>query len=208
LTEIIPFLTAGFIFGLAAGMSPGPLLAVVISETLRHNRIEGIKVAITPLLTDLPIILFTFFILSRLANSNIALGIIAISGAIFLCYIGYECIRTKGIEINFQTLRPRSIKKGIIVNALSPHPYIFWLTVGTPTAIKAYQTSIPSLIIFVIAFYGLLVGSKIGIAIIVDKSRHFLSNKAYVWTMRTTGLILLGFAIYFFRDGLTHFGIM
>jgi len=83
MNDTIPFLTAGIIFGLTAGMSPGPLLTLVITETLKHNKSEGIKVAIAPLLTDIPIIVVTLFVLSKLANSDIALGIIAILGDYF-----------------------------------------------------------------------------------------------------------------------------
>ena len=46
----------GVVFGLAAGLMPGPLLALVIQQTLRHGPGEGIKVAAAPLLTDLPIV--------------------------------------------------------------------------------------------------------------------------------------------------------
>lgn len=53
--EIFTFLISGIIFGLSAGISPGPLLALVISETLKFGRKEGIKVAIAPLITDIPI---------------------------------------------------------------------------------------------------------------------------------------------------------
>ena len=33
----LPFLLSGLLFGLVAGMSPGPLLTLVISETLRRD---------------------------------------------------------------------------------------------------------------------------------------------------------------------------
>jgi threonine/homoserine/homoserine lactone efflux protein len=34
---MIEFLSAGMLLGLAAGFAPGPLLVLVISETLKHN---------------------------------------------------------------------------------------------------------------------------------------------------------------------------
>lgn len=56
---MIEFLSAGTLLGLAAGFAPGPLLVLVISETLRHNIKAGIKVSIAPLITDVPIILIS-----------------------------------------------------------------------------------------------------------------------------------------------------
>jgi len=60
--------------GLSAGFSPGPLLALVVSQTLQYGTMEGIKVAIAPLLTDCPIILVSLFVLARVANSPAVLG--------------------------------------------------------------------------------------------------------------------------------------
>lgn len=208
MTELFPFLSAGIVFGLAAGMSPGPLFALVISETLRHNKSEGVKVAVSPLLTDLPIILATVFVLSNLANSNLALGVIAMLGGIFVFYLGYESIRSQGLELDVEKHKPQSLKKGIIINALSPHPYLFWLTIGTPTLLKAYNTSILAAVLFISGFYLCLVGSKVGIALVVDKSRNFLKQKIYVWIMRILGIMLLGFAVVFLKDGLEFLGVI
>ena len=206
--DIIHFLTLGIVFGLAAGISPGPLFALVISETLRHGKREGIKVALVPLLTDIPIVILTLFVLSKLSNSDIALGIIAILGGGFVCYLAYESIRIKGLEIDIQEQKPQSIRKGIFANILNPHPYIFWLTIGATSMQNALHAGITALVAFIVAFYVLLVGSKIGVALIVDKSRDFLKNKAYIWIMRILGLVLLGFADFFIRDGLEFLGYL
>jgi len=206
--DTIHFLTLGIVFGLAAGISPGPLFALVISETLRHGKREGIKVALVPLLTDIPIVILTLFVLSKLSNSDTALGIIAILGGGFVGYLAYESIKIKGLEIDIQEQKPQSIRKGIFANILNPHPYIFWLTIGATSMQNALQASITALVAFIVAFYVLLVGSKIGVALIIDKSRDFLKNKAYIWIMRILGLVLLGFAVFFIKDGLEFLGYL
>jgi len=60
---MLNFLGIGLILGLSAGFAPGPLLTLVISETLQHDLKAGVKVALAPIITDLPIIIFTLFIL-------------------------------------------------------------------------------------------------------------------------------------------------
>ena len=85
--ESLQFLISGILFGLIAGMSPGPLLTLVISETIRHNRKAGILIAAAPLLTDIPIILVSVLIISKLPNSNLVLGILSIMGALFIAYL-------------------------------------------------------------------------------------------------------------------------
>jgi len=93
--DIIGFLVLGAFLGLAAGISPGPLLAITISETLQHGKWEGIKVAISPLITGLPIVLSVLFILSHLTSSNFVIGIIAFFGASYLIYSGMESLKIK-----------------------------------------------------------------------------------------------------------------
>jgi threonine/homoserine/homoserine lactone efflux protein len=184
------------------------LLTLVISETLRHNRAEGIKIAIAPLITDIPIVLLTLFILSRMASFDTILGIISILGGLFIAYLGYDSLRSKGLAVDIQNLKPKSIRKGIIVNILSPHPYIFWLMVGAPIILRAYRASPPAAIAFMTAFYVMLIGSKVSIAFLVDRSRAFLKNKAFLWTIRILGLVLLIFALLLVREGLVYLGII
>ena len=57
---MLQILAMGTFLGLAAGFAPGPLLTLVISETLQHDIKSGVKVALAPIITDLPIIFFTF----------------------------------------------------------------------------------------------------------------------------------------------------
>jgi threonine/homoserine/homoserine lactone efflux protein len=49
---MLSFLTTGTILGLSAGFAPGPLLALVVSETLQHDMKAGVKVALAPILQN------------------------------------------------------------------------------------------------------------------------------------------------------------
>jgi threonine/homoserine/homoserine lactone efflux protein len=205
---MINFLTIGTILGLSAGFAPGPLLALVISETLQHDIQSGVKVALAPIITDLPIIILTLFILAKLSNFHNILGIISLIGGFFILFMGYESIRTKGVELNLQETKPKSLTKGILANALSPHPYLFWFSVGAPTMTKAMRQNIIAPLAFIGSFYALLVGSKILLAILVGKSKSFLGGNVYIYTMRVLGLILCVLAFALFRDGLKLLGII
>lgn len=199
---MINFLTIGTILGLSAGFAPGPLLTLVISETLQHDIQSGVKVALAPIITDLPIIILTLFILAKLSNFHSILGMISLIGGFFILFMGYESIRTKGVELNLQETKPKSLTKGILANALNPHPYLFWFSVGAPTMIKAMRQNIISPLAFIGSFYAFLVGSKILLAILVGKSKSFLVGNVYIYTMRFLGLVLSVLAFVLFRDGL------
>jgi len=158
---MIGFLTTGTILGLSAGIAPGPLLARVISETLRHGMKAGVKVALAPVISDLPIAALTLYVLAKLSAFNVILGTISFLGGFVLLYMGYESLVTKGVNLSLQGLNPEFFKKGILVNILNPHPYLFWVSIGWPATMKAWEQRAFAAVAFIGSFYGLLVGSKV-----------------------------------------------
>jgi len=200
------FLSAGLLLGLSAGLSPGPLLALVIAQSARHGFREGMKVAFSPLITDLPIVLVTTVVLARLARSQVALGVISLAGAGFVFYLAYESLRTARLDLADGEAAPRSLRKGATVNALNPHPYLFWLTVGVPTMLKGWADSRLAAVGFILGFYICLIGSKVIVALLVSRARGWLAGRPYVYLMRGLGCLLLAFALILLRDGLSLLG--
>ncbi|WP_232507994.1 LysE family translocator [Desulfobacula toluolica] len=199
---MIHYLTIGMILGLSAGLTPGPLLTVVISETILHDIGAGIKVALAPLITDAPIIVLTVFVLSRLSGFQGILGVISLIGGALVMTMGIRGIKAGGVAIDIRNTRPRSLIKGILVNVLSPHPYLFWLSVGAPTMIRATADhNVFAGAAFVLSFFGLLVGSKIALAVLVGKSKAVLTGKSYVYAMKFFGCLMCGLSIFLFKDG-------
>ena len=121
----------------------------------------------------------------------------------FIGYLAYESIIFKGAKVSVENVKPMSFKKGIITNVLSPHPYIFWFSVGGTIVFDAYKVNLFAPIIFVASFYICLVGSKVLVAVITEKSRAFLTSQAYIWTTRALGIILLFFAIRFLMSAVS-----
>jgi len=206
--DLIEFLALGSFLGLAAGTSPGPLLAVTISETLQHGKWEGIKVAISPLITDLPIILSILYILSHLTNYNSIIGVIAFFGASYLIYSGVESLKIKKDRIELSVEKNDALKKGIIVNFGNPHPYLFWISIGGPIIFKSMNTHISATILFILGFYSFLVGSKVGITLIVEKSKSFINSKYYFSIIRILGIAQIVFGLTFIKMGLESLNLI
>lgn len=199
--EILQYIGAGLLLGSIAGISPGPLLALVINQSLKFGKAEGVKVAFTPLITDLPAILLAFFLISELsANENI-FGYMSLLGGAYVIYLGVESILSAGKDIKITSDNSRSIQKGVLTNFLNPHPYMFWIAVGIPLLIKAYSVSFWASALFILSFYFSIIGSKIIIAFVADKSRTFLTGAAYVWTLRVMGALLIILALVLIKDG-------
>lgn len=205
---ITTLLTSAFVLGLSSGLTPGPITTLVIFQTLKYGVGEGIKVALAPLVTDAPIVLLTLFLLARISNLENVLGVLSVFGGLYLFYLSYESIRFKGATQTEIGEQPHSMRKGITVNFLNPSPYMFWMSIGGPLVLKAFQTHIAFSLFFIVPFYGVMVGSKCLLAVISGKSRGFLTSRCYVYTMRSLGGVLAVFALVFFRDGMKYFGLL
>lgn len=205
MATLLSALFVGVMFGLSAGFAPGPLLTLVITQTLRHNTKEGVKVAAVPIITDVPIILVSFYILNELSNRGPILGVIAAVGGLYVLYLAYETIKIGPVKVDTPQIQPKSLRKGAVVNALNPHPYLFWATVGVPFILKVQQSNSIYPWLFIFSFYLFLIGSKVLIAIIVGRFRTFLEGKIYRYMMRSLGAVLSGFGIFLLWDALVYF---
>jgi len=198
---MIFFALKGIILGLSAGFSPGPLLALVISETLNHNFKTGARVAIAPLISDTPIILLCFYVLSHFAQSNIILAGISFIGALYILYLGISGFKVKSIIQSTDNSKSNSLSKGILVNLFNPNPYLFWLTVGTTLMINALKSGISYFLMFLAGFYVCLVGSKLLVAALTGQSKSFIIGKAFIYINRILAVLLILLALVLAVDG-------
>jgi len=192
---VIEFLFYGIFLGLAQGLSPGPLIALIFSETLRYGKKEGIKIAVSPLITDSLIVVLTLTILSSFAQYTLLIGAVSLFGACYLIYLGVENIRVKTDRLEINVEKKDALRRGIIANLLSPHPYLFWLSIGSPTILESAQVHVSATVLFIAGFYTTLIGSKTAVALIVDKSKSILNSKYYVYIIRVLGVVLIVFAL-------------
>lgn len=195
-------LLSGIIFGLVAGLSPGPILTLLVAETLKFGKEEGFKVAFSPLITDSTIILLTLLILSTFAENDILIGLISIFGACYLAYIGLENLRTKTDKFEVVITRKGAFKRAVITNLLNPHTYLFWISVGSPIILENLKTNASGTVPFLLGFYTCLIGSMVFVALIMDKSKSLIKSKYYSYALRILGIVLILFAIVFLTEGL------
>jgi len=154
------------------------------------------------MITDLPIILLTVIILGQLSGFHSLLGVISLIGGLVLLSMGYNSFRLKGLEKKKGMENPKSLTKGIVVNLLNPHPYLFWFSIGAPTIAKSLKQGIWASGAFILSFYLSLIGSKVLLALLVGKSKSFLTGNWYRYTLRFLAVLLCIFAAVLIREGL------
>ena len=77
--------------GLAAGLSPGPLLTLLVAVSIERGFHAGLRVAMAPLLTDAPIVALALFLLKDLPEAF--LGGLTFLGGLFVAYLGVQGMR-------------------------------------------------------------------------------------------------------------------
>lgn len=195
------FLFLGVVLGLSAGLSPGPLQTLVMAETLRFGVRAGIKVALSPVITDLPIIFLTLYIFRNVIGLADMLGLISMLGGLLVLMMGIDGLRSSPFNVGLGQAPSNSLAKGTLANLLNPHPYLFWIGVGAPLMTRAWDLGALILITFLLSFYLMLVGSKIVLAVLVGKSRAFMSGKVYLSVVRLLGAVMILLAFVLLYDG-------
>jgi threonine/homoserine/homoserine lactone efflux protein len=192
-------LFAGAALGLSAGLSPGPLLALVIVQTLAFSVREGAKVAASPLVTDAPIVLCALLLTSGLAEHPRLLATLTLCGAAYLCRCALGSLRFRPPNETPIPVQPQSFRKGVFANLLNPSPYLFWGTVGAPLLTQAWAGGASAAVAFLGGFFGCLVGAKVLVAMLTGRFGPLLGGRGYVLGMPGLGIMLLGYAGWFAR---------
>lgn len=187
----------GLGLGLAAGISPGPLLTLVISSSLERGFGAGLRVALAPLITDAPIILLSVLVLRTLPE--IWLALMGLVGGSLVVTFGVRYLRYRERDTS-QSRRqggdPLDLVHGALVNILNPHPWIFWVTVQGPILLAGWRQNPTAGVGFVAAFYFAIVGSKVAIAWLVARGRHGLNDVWYRRTVGACGILLIGIGLF------------
>lgn len=189
-------LLLGITLGFGAGISPGPLLTLVVTTTLERGFGAGLRVALAPMLTDAPIVALVLLTLNMLPAW--AVTALSVAGGLFVIYLGVETLRSAPTAIlSVQTDAPgrQDLLRGALVNMLSPHPWLFWIGVGGPLLLTAWGHSLWHGLAFLLGFYSLLIGSKIVLAWAVGRGRTRLNTLWYRRLLYGGGGILVGMGV-------------
>lgn len=185
----------GLGLGLGAGISPGPLQTLVVTSTLRGGFGAGVRVAIAPLLTDAPIIALTVAVISAIPEGTVRA--IAVAGGLMLVAMGaWEIVRARrNATSESESARADDILRGVLVNGLSPHPWLFWIGVGAPVLVTAWRTSPGRAVAYLVGFYLTIIGAKIAIAAVVAAGRQRLSTEWRYRLLVGGGALLIVFGV-------------
>ncbi len=201
LSALAIYFVKGLVLGFCTGIMPGPVVLLVITQTLKGNFRDGCKVALSSFFSNFPIFVLSYLLLAHYSHFNFLIAGISLIGAIFLVYMAYGNWRVPNVEFSRQ-MRSCSFYKGLLVNFLSPYPYLFWFTIGAPLVLSRTQFPVGSALSF---FFGDTLGVFAALflmAWITKQSKTFLNGQSYYLFLKVSSVALVGFAVSFVLEGI------
>jgi threonine/homoserine/homoserine lactone efflux protein len=152
--------------------------------------------AMAPLVSDTPVILLSLVALRQVPESF--LTVLTLAGGIFIVFLGIRTIAearniTGGEEA--EGAGGGDLLRAALVNLLNPHPWLFWITVGAPFLLQAWDDAPWRAVAFLLSFTGLLVGTKVVIAWAAAHGRRFMSASWYHLVIVGCGVLLVGLGL-------------
>ncbi len=169
----------GIAFGFSAASVPGPLQGFLINTSLRYGWRRTLFIVVSPLIVDIPIILAVLLALETVAAvvPNIV-DVIRIIGGLFVFYLAWGALQDLRQKSTFaaaaadapraEQTRAGTFSRALVLNAVSPGPYIFWTTINGPLLKQGLDESLLHGVVFMLAFYGTFLSGLIALAILID----------------------------------------
>ena len=153
------YIIFGISYALVAAVQPGPLFTYLLIQTISKGWKRTFPAVFAPVLSDLPVIVITLFILTKLPS--ILISFLQIGGGLFLLYLA------AGAAISWRSYQPvenpdpardsSTLYAAIAVNLLNPNPYIGWTLVMGPLFLKGWGETRFNGIALIISFYTTMV---------------------------------------------------
>ncbi len=205
---MIHIVITGILLGLASGLSPGPLQALVIAQSARFGWKKGALAALAPLITDALIVTATVWMFSHVPI--VVLHVMTVIGSVMVAYIAFDtwkAARSHQQAPDTQTSTDsipnrKALWQAAALNIMNPHAWLFWVVIGSPMVVRFANASLGEAAVFIVSFYACLVGIKVGIAISIDRSLSWSGGKGRIWLLRITALALAVLALVMAATGI------
>jgi threonine/homoserine/homoserine lactone efflux protein len=200
------YLLQGLTLGFSAGVSPGPLQAYFLAQTLKNGWKRTLPAAFAPLISDGPIILLVLLVLTQTPDW-FRRGL-QIAGGGFILYLAWGAFQTFRRPPEWLAVAPEqgnhSLREATVMNLLNPNPYIFWSTILGPILIAGWQEAPSVGMSFILGFYVAMISIFMGFIALFGTARQ-LGPQMTKGLSGVSALALAGFGVYQIGTG---FGLL
>jgi threonine/homoserine/homoserine lactone efflux protein len=175
-----------------------------LTQTLQNGWRRTLPAILAPLVTDGPIIALVLLILTQ--TPGWFLTVLRILGGLFILYLARGTFLALNAPVADSDSTPdaqHGFAKAIVMNALSPGPYLFWGIIAGPVVIDAWGQSPGLSVSFVVGFYAAFC-SSLAVFIILTATARRLGNQVSRILLAVSGLALLAFGLYQLWTGVSE----
>lgn len=185
-----------FLFiGLIAGISPGPITALMLGETFRGGLKKGLQVPLALIISNAFFGIFSVGLVYLSSSVDSALVVLQYLGGLVLIWMGIQEWRSSGkLELKVAS---KPFLKTLLIEIPNPHPYIFWFTVLAPSMVASLKAGAGAekILLFWTCFVFMLVGSKMAIVLAAHRIKHYLTDSYIRIILRVLAVLLILFGI-------------
>jgi threonine/homoserine/homoserine lactone efflux protein len=190
------YLLQGIGFGFAAASQPGPFQTYLISQSISRGWRHTLPSALAPLLSDGPIIALCLLVLSQVPiwMEQVLYGV----SGVFILYLAWGALRAWRAPLLPDVLEVDDglpMGKAVVMNMLSPGPYIFWTLVTGPILVASWRESPAYGLSFIGGFYLMLVGGLATIVLVFGLATRFGAGIKHAM-LGVSAFALLVFGLY------------
>ena len=191
------YVTLGFTIALPMGA----ISIEMIKQGLRNGFWYAWMIGIGAITIDITLILLLNLGLADILNE--IQTYLWLLGTFFLSYLGWQSIKSNSLYIDDSDSKKDSLfklfKKGIIIG-LNPANIVFWISVlGTSISSMTTNNEFGIILVSVAILLGIALHDLI-LAFITSYFTRFMTPQANSWVSIIAGILLFGFAIYFFSE--------
>jgi len=194
---LISTLLSAATVGFSAGVTPGPLQALLLSYAIKGGWKKALPAVFAPVVSDGPVILLVLLILNSVSAGFVR--VLQIGGALFLLYLAWDSFRAyrNYVEVEEQAEAKgyQTLLKATAMNLLSPGPWLFWSLINGPNLVEAWQVSPWWGVGYLEVFYGVFILTNV-VLIVLFSSMRQMGEKVRRALLLAAAIALAGFAVY------------
>lgn len=200
-------LPLAFAMGFAVASLPGPILVLIITETLRKGPRAGVLTMTAPLIIDALVMLpLALLLQASLVTREGVLGL-GLVGACLLVWLGLQSMRVNtgvlnpgsdnGTGWSWRRSELPSFLKGVLTHLTNPYPYIYWGTVGVIFIRQGFEKNGTSgALLFPMGFWLGAGTLNLLVVYLVARGRRMLPSRLEPYLHRFSGVLLIGSGVF------------
>ena len=199
--QLVSIFLISFTIALSGAMMPGPLLTVVIAESMKHGKKTGPLITLGHALLEVLTLILLLFSFNQLVHNPLVLKVIAALGSLILLSTGIQMLSSlRNLEVELKAVAGKAsslVFTGFWMSIINPYFAIWWLTIGLGLILSAQKAGWLAVVFF---FFGHISADFAWYSFIsygITRGRNYLSGPLYRGVIAACAATLIVFSFYF-----------